>query len=82
MVQIWKVLGVGTHHNREHQPSIPVLIYVLLARSQGIADPRDAMHLSLKFIKEIDEVQALVLLPWMTITRGQDWRQLPNPRRT
>ena len=63
-------------------PVSPVLIYVLLAHSQGVADPLDAMHLSLKFIKEIDEVQALVLLPWMTIARGQDWRQLPNPRRT
>ena len=50
----------------------PILIYVLLAHSQGVADPLDAMHLSLKFIKEIDEVQALVLLPWMTIAQGQD----------
>ena len=39
-------------------PVSPVLIYVLLVRSQGIADPLDAMHLSLKFIKEIDKVQA------------------------
>ena len=63
-------------------PVSPILIYVLLVCSQEVADPLDAMHLSLKFIKEIDEVQALVLLPWMIIARGQDWRRLPNPRRT
>ena len=62
-------------------PGIPTNTAIPILRS-FLADPLDAMHLSLKFIKEIDEVRALVLLPWMTIARGQDWRQLPNPRRT
>ena len=40
------------------------------------------MHLSLSFIKEIDELQAKVLLPWMVVAPGQDWRWLPSIHQT
>jgi hypothetical protein len=62
-------------------PVSPVLIYMLLARLRKLVDPLDTMHLSLNFIKEVDELQAQVLLPWMIVPSGQDWRNLPFAHR-
>jgi len=59
-------------------PVSPILIYVLLAHLRKPANPLDTMHLSLSFINQIDGLRAQILLPWMVIPPGQDWRQLHN----
>ena len=67
------------------QPVSPALIYALLVttfHTPKLADPQMMMHLSLEYIKEIDELQADVILPWMVLPPGQNWKDLPAAHRT
>lgn len=84
-----KLLALALLTEGSISPVSPILIYQLLLRlpllndpSAMLPDPLHVMHLSLKFIKEVDQLQAEVLLPWMIIAPGQDWRQLPDNHRT
>jgi len=75
------LLTTGSVH-----PVSPALIYALLAATYHKLELDDdlqtSMCLSLEFIKEVDESQARIILPWMTIPPGQDWRDLPRGHRT
>ena len=77
-----KLLALALLTEGNVSPVSPILIYILLAHLQKPIDVLDAMHLSLSFIKEINELQAKVLLPWMVVAPDQDWRQLPSIHQT
>lgn len=59
-------------------PVSPVVIYALLCNVHVRRDPRASMDLSLGFLEKIEISKAKVLLPWMVIPPGQDWRTLPE----
>ncbi|KAF9785059.1 hypothetical protein BJ322DRAFT_1020665 [Thelephora terrestris] len=82
----WKVSGAlialallsgdGVH------PVSPAVIYALLSNVEERSDPRAPMDLSLSFINQLQKSKARILLPWMIILPGQDWRDLPTGHRT
>jgi len=72
------LLALALLTNKSPYPVSPVLIYVLLVGIHRPADFPVAMRLSLNYIKEVDELQAAVILPWMIIQPRQDWRTLPS----
>ena len=73
-----KLLALALLTEGNISPVSPILIYILLAHLQKPINVLDVIQLSLSFIKEIDELQAKVLLPWMVVALGQDWRRLPS----
>ena len=39
------------------------------------------MHMNLRFIEELALSKAQHLIPWMIVSPGQDWRELPEGHR-
>jgi hypothetical protein len=82
----WKVAGAlialallsgdGVH------PVSPAVVYALLSNVEERSDPRAPMDLSLNFISQLQKSKARILLPWMIIVPGQDWRDLPTGHRS
>lgn len=70
------LLALSLLANDSVYPISPVLIYVLLVGVHRPADFLIAMRLSLNYVKEVDELQAAVILPWMIIQPRQDWKTL------
>ena len=59
-------------------PVSPAVIYALLSNVHKQADPSNPMDVSLGFIQQLQSCKASVLLPWMIIPPGQDWKNLPE----
>jgi len=79
-----KLLAVTLLTNGSVHPVSPVLIYALLVatfHSPTLTDLQTMMNFSLNYIKEVDELQSKVVLPWMVVPPGQDWRDLPPGHR-
>ena len=76
------LLALALLTNNSVYPVSPILIYVLLVGVHKPVDFFTAMRLSLNYIKEVDELQAAVILPWMIIQPRQDWRELPGIHNT
>jgi hypothetical protein len=57
-------------------PVSPAIIYALLSNVHGEEHPENSMNLSLRFIRELQESKAEILLPWMMIPPNTDWRNL------
>lgn len=68
--------GDGIH------PVSPAVVYALLSNVEERSDPRAPMDLSLEFIDGLQKSKASILLPWMIIPPGQDWRALPTGHQT
>ena len=62
-------------------PISPVVTYALLSNTHPRSDAMATMHLSLQLINEFDRSKAVMLLPWMIIPSGQDWKSLPDGHR-
>jgi len=67
--------GGGIH------PVSPLVAYALLSNIHSHSDPTISMDLSLSFIRELCSSEADILLPWMIIPPGQDWKGLPAGHR-
>ena len=59
-----------------------VVIYALLSNVQERTNPGLVMDMSLGLIQQLQSSKASILLPWIIIPPGQDWRTLPEGHRT
>ena len=77
---IGTLLAIALLTNGSIHPVSPVLIYTLMVasfRKPRLTDIQTTMNFSLNYIRELDELQSRVVLPWMVVPPGQDWRDLP-----
>ena len=81
---IGTLLAIALLTNGSVHPVSPVLIYALLVASfhkPRLTDIQTTMNFSLNYIRELDELQSRVVLPWMVVPPSQDWRDLPAGHR-
>lgn len=76
LIALALLCGDGIH------PISPAVAYALLSNVEERPDPRAPMELSLCLIDGLQKSKARILLPWMIIPPGQDWRALPMGHQT
>lgn len=62
-------------------PISPAVVYALLSNVHPRPRATAQMHLSLSLLHQFDAPKANMLIPWMIIPPGQDWRSLPDGHR-
>ena len=81
----WKVTGaflaLGLLAGESLHPIAPAVVYALLSNVHQDSDPISSMNLSLEFIRQLDDLKAKALIPWMIIPPEQDWKSLPVAHR-
>ena len=81
----WRVVGVllalTLRMGESVTPVSPAVIYALLSNVQDRSDPMAPMDLSLELIRSLQGSQAGIVLPWMIVAPGQDWKTLQDSHR-